>query len=767
MAKKLGNTNRSVKISHLTLDWDSVNWDGFNAQFHIVRYELPGYLKNESSYFGKVHNWAKNNCDKPYYLHSHSLMLYVLYDSPSSVVDLCYEKLPLPKSVIIPKNESEFHAIFKVLVSQYFMAHEKFVSNAHFYLRVPLKESDYVTVLDININQDWLHNRFCDFIVFEEATRLRKLDQTERQEIQKWSEIYYGRSYKGATAYFMQIKRSEISEHIQTEDIFKEYRNKQFRAQVPFHSLKSRQALEKTRSYLLNEFLTNLIAYLHEIGLPYQYKEFRMEKVDTKTGNRMKTSQIPKRQRVIYAVDDRAKALIQQDNFVEEFCNFASARFAGDLISFTPADLAALSPRDWVLRLQDYDVEDLAPDSILCNYQDTKHAFYRDNRDVVKQTLNINPNTDIYRDDMKKKEQDRRKWSSEEYLDYDFDQVISSDEKKAHLLRRLEVCFNQLFLKDIIMFPEDVSNRLPILSLLSGKVFIAYGAMMYFDGSSLVFSKISGEEQDVERAENLILALTGKDLTSDILDPSREYNYYKPDAKKRFEDVRKRKFIVSPDFTLEITDAKFRMFYENRVIRDRLDRVEKKVEISCFYPRFPVSGNAPFTEAQLRDFDAFLKEYVTEPFISYKDLKARYGMKVKNSAGEEIQDGGFYKLLGLTKSDKKLKEYFRNHLNLEIYGVRDKSLIPIYQGIWYEPNYRYYLVGSKDTMSLEQERAFIFREIECHHNNLDNAAFYTLLRNEFFPLLEVNFIRHNSYTVYPFPFKLIQIWQDLERLSQE
>jgi len=35
-----------------------------------------------------------------------------------------------------------------------------------------------------------------------------------------------------------------------------------------------------------------------------------------------------------------------------------------------------------------------------------------------------------------------------------------------------------------------------------------------------------------------------------------------------------------------------------------------------------------------------------------------------------------------------------------------------------------------------------------------------LLERFFFPLLEVNFIRHRNYTVVPFPIRLIEMWME-------
>lgn len=741
-----------VRTSVLTIDWGNIDWETVNQNFCIVRYELPHYLDGPGS-FGKLHNWFKSQCDRPYYLNTHGPTLYVKYQSPNQIEDFYYEKQKLSHALVdIQNNKDDFHAVFKALVSDYFEAHENFVSSANFFLRVSPAEKDFITVIKVHFSQDWRHNRLNDFVATSEATRLRKLTPLEVNELQASpNKIYYGLLYRGDIAYFRQLKLASIDEAQKKRGVFIEYRNQQKRANIVFHSVKSVRDLERSRSYLLNQLLSNLIKHFNDLGLPFKQKLFDMEQVATKSGKQMKQRQLPKSDRVIYVVDGRLQPADPENIFLDQFCTFINDFFKADQVTFTSASAENLCFGDWVLRIQDFDAEDLLPGGILEGRTDQKNEFYLSFPHLVKQTLNINPNSD------EKNSEEQQSFSAIDYLSYDIEQV---KKEQGALFQRLTVCHNQLFLKDLIQNPGNLLGRLPILEKLQNKVFMAYGAFVYSVGKELRFVRIDNDE--LERGAKILYEITGKRLLEDVLEPSRNLNYFKPEAKKREEDVKKRKFIISKDYVLEIVDSDIRMLYEDQEIRARLLKQENPLPKESFYPIYSASESSIFTQTQLQLFTEFLDDYVAEAYLSYKDLKANYGKEIRNRADTLADGTGFYNILGI-KSDLKLKKYYEQHLGLVFESVRDQSVIPVYQGIWYQPDEQLYLVGSKDGVDLEQARGFIYREIECHDWKFSKENLKAFLVSDILPLLEVNFIRHNNYTVYPFPFNLIQIWLDLEK----
>ncbi len=97
----------------------------------------------------------------------------------------------------------------------------------------------------------------------------------------------------------------------------------------------------------------------------------------------MKQRQIPVLDRTIYVLDGRVRPTIMEDGFVEQFCNLASELFQKELITFKPNNVESLKTGDWVLRIQDFDVDDLAPGGILDNHLDKKKEFYSSYPDLV------------------------------------------------------------------------------------------------------------------------------------------------------------------------------------------------------------------------------------------------------------------------------------------------------------------------------------------------------------------------------------------------
>ena len=470
----------------------------------------------------------------------------------------------------------------------------------------------------------------------------------------------------------------------------------------------------------------------------------------------MKTPQLSTEQKAIYLVDDRIKARIKPDNFATEFCDLANP-IANELgISLVLKEKSQLQQGDWALRIQDNTADDFKEGGVLnaLEKNDPKLDFYKAHPNVVKQTLNINVNSQRREEEKKKAKDQRTIWTAQNYLDYPLP-------KTADIRMKLEVCLNQLVLKDVVMNRQDILSRFPQAEMMTGKVFMYKGSLVYFDGKNFDFKKV---ENNLEEATQWLEEKTGRDLMNDILIPSIEKYYFKAAVdKEKIANTLKRRFIISKKYVLEIIDCQERMLYEDLIIKERFETLEDPIPVTCFYPQFPLKGNEPFSEAQLRAYETFLREKVKEPLISYNQLKEQYLKPLKDKKTREIIDARVYGILEI-KEDRKVKQYLEQSLGLKFESLRDYTVIPISQGIWYEPKTRQYLVGSKDGRDEVQERGFVFRGIVSHNGNYSDDEFLNLLKAEFFPMLEVNFIRYHDYTVYPFPFKLIEMWNEVESL---
>lgn len=191
------------------------------------------------------------------------------------------------------------------------------------------------------------------------------------------------------------------------------------------------------------------------------------------------------------------------DDFAIRFCENANEAVSRDAL-FAIKTEADIQPGDHILRIQDYEEDDFDPKTgILKNWQDTKAGFYARHQQAVKHTINVNGN--------KKQEggkgKEPKEWTEDKYLKY-------SVPKPSALKTRLEVIRNQLALKDAIMFPEEVSARLPQVADMGEMIFLYREALVYVDGRNLHFMTLVN---NLEGASTFIRERTGWDLVTDIL----------------------------------------------------------------------------------------------------------------------------------------------------------------------------------------------------------------------------------------------------------
>ncbi|MCG3207150.1 MAG: hypothetical protein FOGNACKC_00750 [Anaerolineae bacterium] len=685
------------------------------------------------------------------------------------------------------------HILVKTLVSNYFHTHETFVSNTDFFLPVANLDSDFITVLKIRINQNW--NNRNEFFFKDEAKVLRKLQDIEMDRF--WSNTnYYGVNYdQNNNPTFKQLRYDSIRLRQKRQGIYVLPRRHKNRAQVTYHSVKSLEDLRESRSYILNKFFRGLLDYLNQLGLPFKHKELDMWNIDALKGKEMQKPQISIGDKSIYIVDDRMRPHIRPEletnNFADVFCTTTQSLltemkeesqgeiFDGKIPALNTGTAAQLPAGSYVLRIQDneegdfkntYKTDPITKEEIIAEfalfkgYEDPLPKFYKAHPKLVIQTLSINDNTIARNKQQKRKKKSTPQviWDLSNYLDY------GQPNLDDNFRYKLEVSLNQLILKDVVMHPQNAQTLLPEeqLKIITNKVFMYLESLMYFDGTNLTFMPVSGNSS---QAQQIIKDVTNKNLRLDVLKLAMEwYDKYQfseediEDDDKVSGTLKKGRFIITEDYVWQIVDSPERMLYPDHEIESRLENLAEQRPIKDFYPKFPLTGDEPFNEQQLREYEAFLKEYVDERYISYDELKDKYGyIKERDDKGKLVRmQQGIYPIFGI-KNDAKLKRYFQDFLNLPFESVRSDDVMSVYQGIWYVPQTHQYLVGDKDSRKPDQEKGFVLREILIHQGTFDGEQLFNTLNTDFFPMLQANFIRHKQYTVYPFPFNLIEIWNKI------
>lgn len=789
---------KRVSVTTLTINPGDIEWEVLQEKFHLYRYKVPKkhFKESSSNYYAKTHNWYKAVCDDPCYFNTGDEHVYVLFSPSAEVNPLKYENDEIYPQRVDVTNPKVLHSLVKTLVSNYSHIYEICISNVDFFLPVANLESDFITTLKIRINQNW--NNSNEFFFKDEAKFLRKLDNPQPNEFRMYKNYYAVIPNKNGNPIFKQLKYNEATRLRQRRlGVYVTYSSRKNRPQVTYHSVRSLKDLQKSRSYVLNKFFSGLFDYFNQLGLPFKHKELDMQKIDAPIGKAMQKPQISIGDKPIYIVDDRIRPTVkpdlESDYFVEEFYIAIKKLLAdmkdkskGELFdekvpNISTGDASKLPPESYVLRIQDNQKSDFEntyktdPDTKIEEIdelalfnglgEDPLPKFYKKYRHLVIQTLNINDNTKKRQKEKRRKTKSspRIEWTIDNYLNYGQPDINDAGFKSS-----LEVSLNQLILKDIVMHPDNAVTILPKdqLKIITNKVFMYLENLMYFDGTNLTFMPVSGNSS---QAQSLIREVTGKDLKSDILKPAMEwYNKYQfseedvEDKDKVSQTLKKGRFVITKDYVWQIVDNPERMLYPDDKIEARLENLAKERPIKDFYPKFPLTGDEPFNEQQLREYEKFLEEYVDERHISYDELKRKYSyVKVKNEDGEMIKTGeGIFPTLGISR-DSNFKKYLREFLGLPVEKIRTKDVTSVYQGIWYEPHTQQYMVGSKDSRKIKQEKGFVLREILVHNGNTDQKQLFNTLKSDFFPMLTVNFIRHNQYTVYPFPFNLIQIWQKI------
>jgi hypothetical protein len=784
---------KRVPVTTLIINPDEINWATLQEKLQLYRYKVRQKQFKEKNYYAKIHNWYKTVCDDPCYFNTGDEHVYVLYPSSSEASPLKYENDDINPQHVDVTNPKILHALVKTLISKYFHTHETFVSNADFFLPVANIDSDFITVLKIRINQNW--NNPNEFFFKDEAKFLRKLEDPQPRDF--WmGRNYYGVSFDDNQNHiFKQLKYNSIGLRQRNMGVYITYSSRKNRPQVTYHSVKSLEDLRESRSYILNKFISGLLDYFNQLGLPFKQKEFDMQNIDAPKGKDMQKPQISIGDKSIYFVDDRmrpkVKPELEPDNFVDDFCTAIQSLltnikdesqgevFNDKVLSLNTGKAAQLPAGSYVLRIQDNEksdfenktrVDEITGEEIIDElalfngYDDPLPKFYKAHPKLVIQTLSVNDNTTIRNEQKKQKKKSTppKIWDLSNYLNYG--QPNLDDNFKY----KLEVSLNQLILKDVVMHPQNALTLLPEeqLKIITNKVFMYLESLMYFDGTNLTFMPVSGNSS---QAQQIIKDVTNKDLRLDVLKPAMEwYNKYQfseediEDDDKVSGTLKKGRFIITEDYVWQIVDSPERMLYPDDEIESRLENLAVQRPIKDFYPKFPLTGGEPFNEQQLREYEAFLKEYVDERYISYDELKDKYRyIKERDDKGKLVRtQQGIYPIFGI-KNDAKLKRYFQDFLNLPFESVRSDDVMSVYQGIWYVPQTHQYLVGDKDSRKPDQERGFVLREILIHQGTSDGEQLFNTLNTDFFPMLQANFIRHKQYTVYPFPFNLIEIWNKI------
>lgn len=692
----------------------------------IWEYDLPENTPTRNENYAKIHIWARNQTDNPYYLHTPKLKLYVVY-SGGQVDDISYYTEVLSKRQIFDFQRNDInHCIIKVLLAHYVHETQRFVSNHNFYLFVKSYNSQrgyhYADVLEIkpkietqkdSQNED---TGLFELLLDDSATRLKR---TEFKERKKYEVPFDYTELPNGQLAFNQLKTKGVADD---KLIYEKNTSDEYKTKVTFHSIESVEEYEKSRNHQLAVFTNGFLEHLQSLGILANHKVLYLEQKETRLGENSKLLFSD------FKVSVFDKRFVKKDDF-QDVLNILNETSYG--VKFYSSSENEASKEDNILILMDYSMGDCTNDGVL------KSKIDQDGYKIVKgagfvnsQGFCINSNTF---------NKTKNELSEEDFLTYQF--VEDKDKIKTILTsiqRNLEICLQQLFLKNLINQQNTISENLPNADIIAQSVFI-YSCSK----GGQPFKKICFVEHDLLKIEDFnspkslqilnsfgIEGDTIEDVIYNFLSLRKKYDPYS--WKEIKNDTR---FILNPNAIIEIKEIPEKTLYSSEVHNVLIDRegVRPKNDFELEY------DNSEFSDEQITVFNNYLKTNV-ENEISFEKL-LQSGKNGKHR--EEI-----FKILGI-KNETKL----RNELK---YKGKKAGFFATSQGVWFDEKCSQYFVGNNSNyQDYTQEKGFQMRKIITLRGKFDAQLF--------FPLLSVDFVKYKSFTVNPYVFNLIKMYNTMNR----
>ena len=360
-----------------------------------------------------------------------------------------------------------------------------------------------------------------------------------------------------------------------------------------------------------------------------------------------------------------------------------------------------------------------------------------------------------------------------DYLNYELPKYDDSSFKL-----KLKAALTQLYLKEVICLRRSVSQWLPLaptnfLFLRRARTIAGqepYETALLFEHDALRFIDLRDPEQKDQLPELCArFGINWKTMEDRLLRKYRKREDGEPDKELSHYDI-----VIGPNLFIELEDADERVLYNYSEIVRRQDATKKKLLAEAFkllpyfddlrsksmlsrkdlQDRLLLQENSqphPGTETdsltfyhQLEEYDVFLDEVQQE--------HATISLKQLLDGNDEIiqQIARIFHLQANEKGKynrRKLKRYYKKRGYLS-----DKANdVQMYEGIWYDDEHCY-MVGSVQPMKQQQPTAHLIRHFDVYQGE-DNFDIQPFLLT-----MSVQFVRYNQYTVFPYPFHLIDMY---------
>ncbi len=757
------------------------------AHFQLVRYVLPATLHSRSqdkrntssrtNIYAQLHNSLRTQFDYPYKTFMHDKLdgprkwvVYVLVPREGSQVKAIklgfLAGAPLPPQ-LIPFHKIEFHVLLKLLQIAYFRGTVPgyFIGQDYCYAYAKRSEK-----LDCDI---------CVQVQLQGDTRTRSDDPLQEFKViggahpfrrlmnnpEKRPDTYFGRRIRDNKAYYIHLRVDRAQEYIESgKAVYAISPIKGRHTTLPYHDL---QSIEHSTGKIIYDFIKGFTQYLAQYSITGRTKE-RNFLPFTKVPE--KSSGLPLHLlETIYIYDNRLQSLPQfapiPSVSLQAYIDLITrllAQLQPDL-QFAPITNVSQANGHPVLVLQDHEEEDFQENGLFSGQPDPYEQFYTAFPHLPKQSFNVNFHS----------ADEKGTLSPPEYLNYS----LPADEDE-NFVNKLQMALYQLYLKDVIINERSVHERLPFYP--TPYVFLrkrrggeqSHEILLHLEKDRLHFVDLRSPEGKDDRTRFLAnIGVNWGEMEERML-----IKYYKLKEDGTSEELPRYDAIVAPNIFVELEGLNERILYDYEEVLKRRSELDKPLVVEEFKlaPYYDKIKNAPFPplaqlhliknnerysqglltkqerEAfkfyqQLEAYDALLKEIeYMQPMISYKDLINGWMQRIAPILEITSDDDQHYRTGRLRRLYKK-REMFLSEKANELY---------LYEGIWYDTDDSY-MIGSTYGIERAQERAHLIRHFDVYQGKerFDIAPLLTAM--------SIQFVRLRQFTVYPYPFHLINLYNEI------
>ncbi len=727
----------NVPTTNFIIHLDKIDRVLLEDNYQLYCVEIPdnfGFLQDGNKY-AKLHNAYKEQLELPYYFYSFAkpkATIYILLENSKdngSPISLTFDFLD-KKSVSAQKRkitdlctDDNLHILAKLFLADYFYNQNKKhrICQADFYIHSEVYKNK-ATILEVEISK--VKKESNDFQIKHKATYLLKADRKYIKPEYAGADVYC--ELLQGTKYYRQLKTSFVkswqSDDKNNTEIWKvensfDKKNNSKRKNPSIKWFRDKDDITHGKSFLLQEFQEKLTQYYKEkLGEDCAEKQKHlMTKIEPISQFAIKgygenTGLFLKILGKVALYDNRfteieTKNKIPFQRYVDFFNTYYAEKYEITFIEISKEELKTTNKP--VLVLQDVEKQLFQEDGFLLGYDDPKKMLYQGfSEKIAFQTLTVNTNK-------------AEEHTIETYFEYEM----------------LDECLKHL-----------------------GNSF------------SQIKEKLSQEKKIIEELYEKEKAING-----DVSEESKE-------RRKQNEKLKSHHSLITNKIDVCLNELLLKYYLVNELPIKNFDKpnhslpcifkIPDLVKYAYMYKNFLMFSDEnnvlKFIDLRNKEGKDKRNEYLKALGIEWFEIERRFsernytrdnnGQDIINRFGNKtenaIKDTHFIFSNGLALAIEDTEERVLHKYDPKKQGKSQRAgeNKTALEGIYYSEEKQIYTVGEK-SMNIDMDKSVIVRKIH-YYQKPENFKLDNLLQT-----LTVQFVRNQQFTVYPYFFDLLNLYQ--------